>query len=140
MNGSVIGSGHTGPHWVPTDACTLPTREQPLRVAAFDRLFAEALVGAELVADAGEPRGNLLLAGEEDLVRRVRELVAAETSCCSFFTFDVSEQPGRQRDGVRSSRVRVDVAVPAARRDVLEAQIGRARDRAGLPTRSAAAD
>jgi len=29
--------------WVPVDACTLPTREQPLRLAEFDELFASTL-------------------------------------------------------------------------------------------------
>ncbi|MFD6394998.1 hypothetical protein [Nocardia sp. NPDC060259] len=30
--------------WVP-DACTLPTVEQPIRVAEFDRFFAESVHG-----------------------------------------------------------------------------------------------
>jgi len=29
--------------WVAVDACTLPTEEQPLRVAEFDALLAGAL-------------------------------------------------------------------------------------------------
>jgi hypothetical protein len=36
--------------WVP-EACTLPTVEQPLRVAEFDDLFATALRGIARPAD-----------------------------------------------------------------------------------------
>ena len=40
---------HSGLDWVP-QACTLPTAELPLRVAAFDRLFADAVRGVERIA------------------------------------------------------------------------------------------
>ena len=33
--------------WAPVDACTLPTAEQPLRVAEWDGLFAESLRAVE---------------------------------------------------------------------------------------------
>ena len=45
------GAGSVPVAWVPADACTLPTAEQPLRVAEFDGLFATALRGME----RGEP-------------------------------------------------------------------------------------
>ena len=71
--------------WVP-ESCTLPTVEQPLRVAEFDHLFGTAVGPAERL-----DRTGLLIhlpAGEE-AVATVRDLVARETSCCSFFTFEV---------------------------------------------------
>ena len=35
---------------ITTDACTLPTAERPMRVAEFDALFAEAVVGSNAPA------------------------------------------------------------------------------------------
>lgn len=113
MSHILIGSRHTRLEWVPTDACTLPTPEQPLRAAAFDRLFDEALVEAEMVTVTGEERGRLTFAGEGSLVGRVRELVDTETSCCSFFNFHVSEQSRRASDGNRPTARRVGVDVPS---------------------------
>lgn len=37
------------PEWAP-QACTLPTAEQPLRIAEFDNLFATGLRGLDRVA------------------------------------------------------------------------------------------
>jgi hypothetical protein len=33
--------------WAPVDACTLPTADQPLRVAEWDDLFATSLRAVE---------------------------------------------------------------------------------------------
>ncbi|MFC4856337.1 hypothetical protein [Actinophytocola glycyrrhizae] len=68
--------------WVPS-ACTLPTVEQPLRVAEFDDLFAKA-VRVERPAD-----GELAFAfpASPELAGAAATLAARETACCSFFTF-----------------------------------------------------
>ncbi|MFG2333193.1 hypothetical protein ACGFMM_26710 [Streptomyces sp. NPDC048604] len=94
--------------WVP-DSCTLPTSEQPLRVAEFDALFAERLT------DLSRPdrlRLRLVLAGGDDVEEAVRDLVARESGCCSFFTFAVSPGP---------ERIQLDVSVDGAHEAVLDA-------------------
>jgi hypothetical protein len=73
----------TGETWVPT-ACTLPTAEQPLRVAEFDALFATAVRPAERTGPT-----TLLVHLPADAASTIRDLVARETACCSFFSFDV---------------------------------------------------
>jgi hypothetical protein len=94
--------------WVPVEACTLPTAEQPLRVAEFEALFAGALRGVE----RREPGWlRLVLDGAADVEGRARELVARESSCCSFFDFRLTPDAGH---------VLLDVRVPAARTDVLD--------------------
>ena len=73
----------TGETWVPT-ACTLPTAEQPLRVAEFDGLFATAVRPAERTSPT-----TLLVHLPAGAASTIRDLVARETACCSFFSFDV---------------------------------------------------
>lgn len=63
--------------WVP-DSCTLPTAEQPLRVAEFAALFR----GAEV--DRLSPTRARVRVSDVD---RARDLAARETECCSFFRF-----------------------------------------------------
>lgn len=110
--GAVLGFGFTvgvmkiDVNWAPS-ACTLPTAERPLRVAAFGELFAGSLREVERV----EPtRLRLVLAASarEEAVR----LTAAESECCSFFVFTVGEAV----DGL----VSVDVEVPASQVEVLD--------------------
>lgn len=67
------------------EACTLPTAEQPLRVAEFDALLGRAVRPPRRVAPA---RLEVLL--PEDAVATARDLVARETACCSFFTFTLN--------------------------------------------------
>ena len=113
----------TGPEpadWVPVDACSLPTAEQPLRVAEFDDLFATSLTAVARPPGAA-PRARLLLAGDAELRERVQRLAAAETACCSFFAFTVTPLPGGD-DGT----VVLDIEVPAAHADVLTALVDRA--------------
>jgi hypothetical protein len=106
--------------WLPVDACTLPTAEQPLRVAEFDDLFATSLTA--VVRLPGAPtRARLLLAGDAGLRERVQRLAAAETACCSFFAFTVTSLPGDDR-----GTVALDMEVPAARAEVLTALVDRA--------------
>ncbi|MEV0272697.1 hypothetical protein AB0H43_28290 [Hamadaea sp. NPDC050747] len=110
--------------WVP-DACTLPTAEQPLRVAEFDALFAASLRHAErrtptrlrlTLACSTEPADAS--PADDSLADAVRDLAARETRCCSFFTFTVATpEPGV---------VRLDVEVPSGHVDVLDALEARA--------------
>lgn len=71
--------------WVP-EACTLPTVEQPLRVAEFDELFADAVRPAERM---GPLMLRLYLPPGDQVVSAARELVDRETECCSFFSFEI---------------------------------------------------
>jgi hypothetical protein len=106
--------------WVP-QACTLPTAEQPLRVAEFDDLFASGLLGQERLAPT-----RLQLRLDAAVEATARDLTARETSCCSFFGFDYTSAV----DG----ELQVDVTVPQAHVDVLDALAVRAAVAAGLPT------
>jgi len=100
--------------WVP-QACTLPTAQQPLRLAEFDDLFAIAVEQSERVSDR---HLRLSLSGPDDLEATVRDLAARENACCSFFAFTVtSEAPGN---------VVFDIEVPAAHVNVLDALADRA--------------
>jgi hypothetical protein len=106
------------PAWVP-DACTLPTAEQPVRIAEFDALFATARRAERLTPT----RLRVSLAGPPDLLATTEDLTERETRCCSFFAFTVTEDhPGT---------VVLDVEVPPAHTDVLDALSARA-DRSGM--------
>jgi hypothetical protein len=104
----------SGPDWVP-DACTLPTAQQPLRLAEFDALFTASVRGGERL---GRRHLRVTLAGGEQLADSVQDLADRETQCCSFFTFTV----GTPEPGV----VRLDIEVPAGHVDVLDALQARA--------------
>ncbi|WP_433796401.1 hypothetical protein [Actinoplanes sp. CA-252034] len=97
------------------DACTLPTAEQPLRLAELDDLFVTVLRGQQRLSST-TLRWELDPAAEAT----VRELAARESDCCSFFVFTV--HPG---DDV----LRLEIAVPGAQADVLDALQRRAADR-----------
>jgi hypothetical protein len=93
-------------------ACTLPTAQRPLRLAEFDDLFATALRGQQRLSPTAL-RWRLPSSAEAT----VRDLTARETACCSFFTFTVTAE---------GEAVGVDVEVPAAHVDVLDALAARA--------------
>lgn len=98
-----------------TEACTMPTAARPLRLAEFDALFTTTVRRVER-------HGNdvrMLLSGERGLVEQVRDLTARETSCCSFFTFGIE---GTHLD------LTLDISVPPARQEVLDALAERARE------------
>ncbi|MEU8816983.1 hypothetical protein [Actinoplanes sp. NPDC048796] len=99
--------------FVVPDACTLPTAEQPPRLAEFDRLFTTAL---REVTRSDATHARLRLAGP---AAPVRDLAARETACCSFFTFTVTTGPGDD--------VFLDVEVPELHAGVLTALIGAVR-------------
>ena len=103
----------TEPVWVP-EACTLPTAEQPLRVAEFDDFFATSLRGRRRLTPT-----RLQWRLDPGAEATARELTARESACCSFLTFTFTA------DG---DDLLLDVTVPTAHVDVLDA----------LATRSAA--
>lgn len=99
--------------WAPR-SCTLPTVEQPLRVAEFDQLFIQAVHKV----DRPEPgRVRMELEPTAEVAARGAELVVRETGCCSFFTFTLTATAGA---------LHLDVSVPGGHVDVLDALAARA--------------
>jgi hypothetical protein len=96
-------------------ACTLPSAEQPIRVAELNTLLTAAIGGERL----SERRLRLVLTGPGDFASHVRDLVAREADCCSFFTFVVAED--------LTGRVVLDVEVQAGYTGVLDGWASRAR-------------
>jgi hypothetical protein len=94
-------------------ACTLPTAEQPLRLAEFDALLATAVRGVETL---GPTHARMRLTGAAGLEAQVRDLTARETECCSFFTFTITPEPA-----VDGEAMVLDIEVPPAHADVLAA-------------------
>ncbi|WP_067815028.1 hypothetical protein [Nocardia inohanensis] len=112
-------TGETGAaNWVAVDACTLPSAAQPLRVAEFDELFANALRAVQRVSPT-RLRLRLDAAAESE----ARQLAGRETACCSFFTFEFSTGP--------AGSIWMEIEVPAARTAVLDALA--TRTAAGMP-------
>ncbi|MFI6866213.1 hypothetical protein [Nocardia sp. NPDC050406] len=92
--------------WVSVDACTLPTAQQPLRLAEFHDLFATALRDIDRRSAT-----HLRLTVDPAAETTARDLAARESSCCSFFSFTFTPAP----DGLH-----MDVVVPPERSDVLD--------------------
>jgi len=105
--------------WVP-EACTLPAAQRPLRVAAFDQLFTEAV---RAMVRVPPDRLRLALRADPQIAARAAELAAAETGCCSFFTFTLTATGGR---------LVLEVTVPAAHTGVLDALADRVAAAAGI--------
>jgi hypothetical protein len=100
--------------WAPV-SCTLPTVEQPLRQREFDDLFVAAVVSVQRIDPVTT---RLQLRTEPCLAGRAAELAARETGCCSFFTFALV---------LSRDQLSLDISVPAAHREVLDALTARAR-------------
>lgn len=109
------------PQWVARDVCTLPTVERPLREQEFDSLLTDAL---QAVEPLGPTRLRMELRGPHGLADRVRDLADRETACCSFFTFTIEAAP--TAENADSEHVELDVEVPAAYHEVLDAMAQRA--------------
>ena len=92
--------------WVPA-ACTLPTAQQPLRLAEFDVFFRTAVRRSIRTSTA---RLGLVILGAFEAT--ARDLAERETSCCSFFRFDFHPVA----DGLLMS-----IGVPLDHVDVLDA-------------------
>ncbi|MFY1573894.1 hypothetical protein ACN26Z_03270 [Verrucosispora sp. WMMD703] len=99
----------TGAAWAP-DACTLPTAQRPLRLAEFDRFFGAAVRAAERVS---AQHLRLRLDNATQVEETARDLTARESSCCSFFAFDLFRPD--------PASLTLDVRVPAGHVDVLDA-------------------
>ena len=74
------------------------------KLAEIDQRIADLHVIRDALADAVEDT--------------VRDLVARESTCCSFFTFAITREP--------DARVRLDIEVPPQRADVLDGLAERA--------------
>lgn len=106
------GRGMAGDErWVP-GACTLSTAARPVRAAEFDDLFATALRRQER-SSATVLRWWLDRSAEGT----ARELARRESSCCSFFSFSFA---------AKGDEVQMDLEVPAANAEVLNALAARA--------------
>jgi hypothetical protein len=94
--------------WVP-DSCTLPTPDQPLRVAELQQLLADDALDLSFIAP---DHLRLALAAEPGVAARVAELAAREAHCCGFFTFSLT---------ITAGALTLDVTVPQTHTDVLRA-------------------
>jgi hypothetical protein len=97
--------------WVP-EACTLPTAERPVRLVEFDDLFTTALRGQQRLSPT-RLRWCLDPAAEQT----ARDLAGRESACCSLFSFTFTPADGA---------VQLDIAVPDAHLDVLDALAAKA--------------
>jgi hypothetical protein len=116
---AVSGQASTAGSWA-LDACTLPIAERPLRAADFDAVFAAAVRGLDRV---GPTRLRLDLEPSPQAAARTAELAAAETGCCSFFTFVLT---------VTGGALTLDITVPQRYAPMLAALADRAGAAAGL--------
>ncbi|MFF9851135.1 hypothetical protein [Streptomyces litmocidini] len=98
--------------WVP-QSCTLPTEEQPLRVAEWDALFAERL---QALSRPQPLHLRLDLADGDGVEARIQDLAERESGCCSFFTFTLTS---------RKDVIHLDVSVGRAHEAVLDALASR---------------
>jgi hypothetical protein len=106
--------------WAPQE-CTLSPAGRQARAAEFSALFAETVRRI----DRPEPtRLRLELEPGPAVAGRVAELAAAETLCCSFFTFTLTAGAGS---------LVLDVAVPVPQLAVLDALAERAAANLTLP-------
>ncbi|MFE6861898.1 hypothetical protein [Nocardia sp. NPDC057668] len=92
--------------WVPS-SCTLPTVEQPIRVAKFDHLFTTA---ARVVRRPAPGRLEVVVDPAAETL--ARELAGRESSCCSFFTFEFTST---------TQGLVMSVSVPPTYTEVLDA-------------------
>ncbi len=98
-----------------TAACTMPTYKRPSRLAEFDELFTTATRSVTRYGDTVSIR----LSGDMRLPDRVRDLAQRESSCCSFFTFNV--------DG-SADDLTLTISVPLEHRNILDALANRATE------------
>ena len=108
---TVDGSAPAG--WAPQD-CTLPTAERPLRAAEFSELFSDAVLAVDRPEN---DRLRLGLRRGSQAASRAAALAAAETECCSFFTFTLT---------LTGDHLDLDIAVPPERIEILDALAARA--------------
>jgi hypothetical protein len=88
-------------------ACTLASGDLTARLALIDGLAADGLLDRA----ATEHGLRVRLRDTPDIERRVRELVAAESACCSFLDFALSRDAGE---------LLLEITGPADARPVIE--------------------
>jgi hypothetical protein len=71
-------------------ACTLTSDATNDRVAFIDKLAEDGLIARESTHAGVRVR----LRDTEDVARRTRDLIAAESSCCPFLTFSLEHVDG----------------------------------------------
>lgn len=98
--------------WDIPASCTLPSAQRPVRIAAFEALFAHAL-SAHRLSDQ-----HLRVSFADTTEATVRDLAAREASCCSFFKFTITQ----------AGPVVLDIEVPAQRSEVLDGLAAFARN------------
>ena len=94
--------------------CTLDPAGRLARAAEFDEFFASAVTTSQRT---GATRLRLELTADERSGQRAGELAAAETACCSFFTFTLTASAGQ---------LALEVTVPPAHRAALDLLAARA--------------
>lgn len=105
---SLTADSGTAESWAPAD-CTLPTAERPMRAVEFGDLFSRDV----LTVDRPETgRVRLGLRPGRETASKVAALTAAETECCSFFTFTLT---------VANDSLFLDIGVPESRTEILDA-------------------
>jgi hypothetical protein len=94
------------------ESCTLPTAEQPLRVAEFGALFGSVL---RQLRRASPTQLVLELDGDPGVERVARDLAERESQCCSFFAFTFT-----RGDASQDETLEMSVSVPGAHVAVLD--------------------
>ncbi|MEO5922010.1 MAG: hypothetical protein ABIQ01_12800 [Pseudolysinimonas sp.] len=97
-------------------SCTLPTAERPIRLAEFDTL----LESATLAKRDNAMHLTFYFDDAKGLEAQARDLTARESSCCSFFDFNVANDGGQ---------IIVGIGVPDQHASILNSL----QSRTGLP-------
>jgi hypothetical protein len=71
-------------------ACTLDAAQQRDRARLIDALVEDALIDQQPI-DGGL---RATFRADDGIEERIRQLVAAESRCCAFLTFDVDRREG----------------------------------------------
>jgi hypothetical protein len=74
----------------PPIACSLSAAELSARLAEMRAIGNDALLGAD-------PDGLLRFRADRQTRERLEGVIAAESQCCSFLRFDLTEQGGELR-------------------------------------------
>ncbi len=118
---ALTAQAEAGQTWPPED-CTLPSADRPLRAAEFADLFSGAVLAVDRTA---ADRLRLTLRPGAQTASRAAALAAAETDCCSFFTFTLT---------ARNDSLLLDITVPPVRTAILDALAAQAAAAAGVPS------
>ena len=96
-----------------SEACTLPTVDQPLRRAEFDDLFRQHVVTAVRTTTQAL---RLELRDGQEVAARAALLAVKETGCCSFFTFDLHISEGKAAMVISTDPAHGDIITALAER------------------------